>query len=339
MLIIIFLNSNSYSEDNRNFQFDKGIIALMYHRFDEHKYPSTNIQMDIFKNQIEIIEELNIDFVNPYNLEEKISKIHDTRKILLTIDDGFQSFYDNAWPILKNKNIPFILFISTEFVGKKGYMDWDQIKEIENSELGMIGNHSHTHEYLVDEEDKKIIDDINRSVILFKKNLGHSPKYFSYPFGEYSNNFKAIVKKLNFNIAFGQHSGLIDGTKDSLELPRFPINEKYGDLDRFKFLLNLLPFPFKHIYPENRYLEENENPPKVKIVFFENQKNLENINCFSNEGNRWRNSKIKFDKKNVLMIEIVEKFTTERGRINCSLNDTDGWRWLGIQYVISSHKN
>ena len=84
-------------------------------------------------------------------------------------------------------------------------------------------------------------------------------------------------------------------------------------------------------------MQENENPPKLKIVFFENQKNLENITCFSNEGNQWRDSKIKFDKKNILIIEIKEKFTTERGRINCSLNDKNGWRWLGIQYVISNY--
>ena len=68
LLIIIFLNSNSYGENNRYFEFDTGIIALMYHRFYEHKYPSTNIQMDIFKEQIIIIENLKINFLHPKNL-------------------------------------------------------------------------------------------------------------------------------------------------------------------------------------------------------------------------------------------------------------------------------
>jgi len=102
-LIIIFLSSNSYSENSRYFEFDKGIIALMYHRFDEHKYPSTNIQMDIFKEQINIIENLKIKFLHPKNFSEEISKPNEVKKILLTIDDGFQSFYDNAWPFLKKK--------------------------------------------------------------------------------------------------------------------------------------------------------------------------------------------------------------------------------------------
>ena len=131
--------------------------------------------------------------------------------------------------------------------------------------------------------------------------------------------------------------GVIDSTKNYLELPRFPINEKYGNLDRFKFILNLLPFPYKKFILKIDIYKESENPPKLKIVFFENQKNLKNINCFSNEGNRWRDSKIKLEEENILIINFEEKFTTERGRINCSLNDKNGWRWLGIQYVISEY--
>ena len=46
----------------------------MYHRFNEHKYPSTNIQMDIFKEQINIIENFKIEFLHPKNFEEDILK-------------------------------------------------------------------------------------------------------------------------------------------------------------------------------------------------------------------------------------------------------------------------
>ena len=59
--------------------------------------------MDIFKEQINIIENLKINFLHPKNFNEEISKPNEEKKILLTIDDGFQSFYDNAWPVLKTK--------------------------------------------------------------------------------------------------------------------------------------------------------------------------------------------------------------------------------------------
>ena len=59
----------------------------MYHRFNEPKYPSTNVQMDIFKEQIKIIESSNAIFINPNSLDKEISAIHKTKSILLTIDD------------------------------------------------------------------------------------------------------------------------------------------------------------------------------------------------------------------------------------------------------------
>ena len=308
----------------------------MYHRFGESKYPSTNIQLDVFKKQLEIIEKAGIKFIHPRDFENSLSQQKKNRKILFTVDDGLLSFYKNAWPILKDKKIPFILFINTREVGAFNYMNWDQIIEIYNSDNVEIGNHSHSHEYLVEETPEIIKKDILKSIEIFENKLGKNSKFFSYPFGEYSNEFKQIVKDLGFKYAFGQHSGVIDETKDLWELPRFPINEKYGELNRFKTLMKTLPLKYKKILPEDKYLLQSKNPPKVNIEFDKNIKNLKNINCFSNEGNKWRNSKIVFVEKNILEIEIAEKFVGERGRVNCSLKEKEGfWRWLGIQYVIS----
>ena len=236
----------------------------------------------------------------------------------------------------KKKKIPFILFVNTREVGSFNYMSWDEIKEISKESFVEIGNHSHSHEYLVDENNNVIKADIVKSIEIFKKKLGKNSNFFSYPFGEYSSDFKKIIKSLGFKYAFGQHSGVIDETKNYYELPRFPINEKYGELKRFTSLSKTLPFKYKEIIPEEKYLLKIKNPPEVKIEFYENIKNLKLINCYSNEGNKWRNSKIEFISKNILKIFINEKFVGERGRINCSLKDSSGfWRWLGIQFVIS----
>ena len=246
------------------------------------------------------------------------------------------SFYENAWPILKKKEIPFILFVSTREVGKFGYMSWEQINEIAKEDFVEIGNHSHSHEYLIDENVEVISDDINKSIKLFEKNLGYNSKFFSYPFGEYSLEFKRIIENLNFKYAFGQHSGVTDETKDFFELPRFPINEKYGEIKRFTSLLKTLPFKYDKIYPEEKLLTDKDNPPDVKIRFSSNYKNIKNINCYSNEENKWRKSNIDFLENNEIQIKLAGKFTTERGRINCSLRENNGyWRWLGMQFVIA----
>ena len=44
---------------------DFGLISIMYHRFNENKYPSTNIQLDVFKKQLDIIENEKIKFIHP----------------------------------------------------------------------------------------------------------------------------------------------------------------------------------------------------------------------------------------------------------------------------------
>jgi len=307
----------------------------MYHRFNENKYPSTNINMEIFKKHIYLIKQENINFINPNDFKFNFNKPKLKKKILLTIDDGFTSFYENAWPYLKEKKIPFILFVSTEAVGKYGYMDWEQIKEIEKEEFAFIGNHSHSHEYLIKYNLDNFKKDIDTSIKIFIENIGYNPIFFSYPFGEYSLEQQKYVSS-KFDFAFGQHSGLIDINKNKYELARFPINEKYGDLKRFNFLLNLYPLEYKRIVPEDKYILQNDNPPKTIIEFFEEQKNLDKINCFSDEGNNWDKSKINLV-ENKLYIEFREKFSFRRGRINCSLNDDIGWRWLGIQFSIEQN--
>ena len=81
---------------------------------------------------------------------------------------------------------------------------------------------------------------------------------------------------------------------------------------------------------------QSKNPPKVIIEFYDNIKNLRSLTCYSNEGNKWRQSDTKFVETNTLQITIKEKFLGERGRVNCSLRDPSGfWRWLGLQFVVS----
>ena len=51
---------------------DYGIISLMYHRFEENKYPSTNIKINDFIEHLKIIENNEISFINPKNFENEI---------------------------------------------------------------------------------------------------------------------------------------------------------------------------------------------------------------------------------------------------------------------------
>tara|TARA_S200000501_G_C20730944_1_gene702791 strand:+ start:55 stop:1116 length:1062 start_codon:yes stop_codon:yes gene_type:complete len=326
---------NSEETNSKHYSKDNGILSLMYHRFNENKYPSTNIKMHIFKEQMQLIKSLGYNFYDPKFLVKDYHKVKKEKEILITIDDGFTSFYVEAWPYLKKEKIPFILFISTNPVGKNGYMNWEEIKEIEKSEFGYIGHHSHTHEYLIEMDNVKFINDITTANKIFRNKLGFVPEIFSYPFGEYSEYMRNYISE-NFSIGFGQHSGVIDVNKDKFELPRFPINEKYGDLKRFKSLINYKPLEYKTLKPKEKKILDKDNPPKLIIEFFEEQNNIKNINCYSNDGGNWKKSKLEFQNQ-TLKINFDQKFVPRRGRINCSLNDKGQWRWFGTQFTIQKN--
>ena len=79
----------------------------MYHRFEENKYPSTNIKINDFKEHIKIIEENKIKFVNPKNFENEL-KIIKLKKNSFNIDDGFYHFMKMLGQFLKKKK--YLLF-------------------------------------------------------------------------------------------------------------------------------------------------------------------------------------------------------------------------------------
>jgi len=214
-------------------------------------------------------------------------------------------------------------------------MTWDQIREIEKEKFVMIGHHSHSHDYLVDETEKNFISDIEKANKIFLEEIGYIPSLFSYPFGEYSTFMKNYISK-NFVLSFGQHSGVIDINKEKFELPRFPINENYGKIDRFKSIINYSPLQYDELNPKEKYINSENNPPKFYVKFFKEQKNLEKINCYSNEGNTWEKSNVNIS-NNILSINFREPFVPRRGRINCSLNDNGKWRWFGTQFTIKSN--
>ena len=336
-IVFFLLITNSKAEDNNIKQYsnDEGVLSIMYHRFDENKYPSTNIQMNIFLEQIQLIKDLNYDFIHPENFEKNFNIPKKQKKILITIDDAFQSFYEVAWPFLKENKIPFILFVSTEPVGNKGYMTWDQIKEVEQESFAIIGHHSHSHDYLIDVSNEDFIKDIEIANKIFTEKIGYIPSLFSYPFGEYSEFMRQYISK-NFTYAFGQHSGVIDVNKEKFQLPRFPINENYGELKRFTSIIKTYPLEYKKLLPLEKKLNKSNNPPSFSVEFFDNQENIKNINCYSNEGNKWEKSKIQF-RGNTLNIKFRETFLPRRGRINCSLNDNGKWRWFGTQFIVDNN--
>ena len=97
-------------------------------------------------------------------------------------------------------------------------------------------------------------------------------------------------------------------------------------------------FKVKNLVINNQehYLTLKKIYKNKKVRIYNDINNLKNLTCYSNEENKWQKSEIKFIGDFKIKINLKGKFTSERGRINCSLREADGaWRWLGMQFVVS----
>ena len=81
--ILILTNSNSDENNIKYYSEDNGVLSIMYHRFNENKYPSTNIQMDIFDKQMQTIKNTGYEFYNPKFLIDEFHKPKKEKKILI----------------------------------------------------------------------------------------------------------------------------------------------------------------------------------------------------------------------------------------------------------------
>ena len=98
----------------------------------------------------------------------------------------------------------------------------------------------------------------------------------------------------------------------------------------------MYPLEYKELLPLEKKLSKKNNPPSFQVQFFNEQNNLKNINCYSNELDKWEKSKIILN-NHTLTIKFRGPFVPRRGRINCSLNDDGKWRWFGIQFPIQEN--
>ena len=124
---------------------------LMYHRFGEDRYPSTNVTLEQFEEHLEILAS------GPYNvmpLDEVVEHLQagkplPDRSVAITIDDAYLSVFEEAFPRLKERGFTATLFIATRPVDRNlpGYMDWDQIREWQAAGFS-VGSQTQTHPHM-----------------------------------------------------------------------------------------------------------------------------------------------------------------------------------------------
>jgi peptidoglycan/xylan/chitin deacetylase (PgdA/CDA1 family) len=207
-----------------------------------------------------------------------------SKTVVLTIDDGYRSFYQYGLPLLEEYGYPATLYINTANVGHKDYFNWDEIRNA--SERGIeIGNHSHAHGHFLDYENPDIrkaqfFTDINMAQTIFFDSLGYSPDLFSYPYGEYDDVMQEVLTMAGFSSAAAQYSGILYTGTNLFEIPRFPMGGPFATLKGFIQKSRMNPIVVLEKSPEQ--IAMKENPPMLELVLDANCINAEHLQCFVN---------------------------------------------------------
>ncbi len=311
-------------------------VVLMYHRFGESDRPATNIRVDQFEAHI---RELTGDRMTAMGVPEILAALRDGKALpdhamAITIDDAFRSVYTEAWPRLRAAGLPFTLFIATDAVDRKseGYMSWDQIRELHQAGV-TIGSQTASHLHMPKATPERNAADLARSNARFRAELGVAPTLFAYPYGEYGLAVRDKIVEAGFTAAFGQHSGVLYNGADPYFLPRFAMNEAYGDVARLRLASNALPLRVRDVTPADPLLTEANNPPFFGFtVFGDSLQGLEALNCYASGQGRARIDRLG---RSRIEVRFERSFPAGRARINCTMRAAKGrWRWYGMQFFV-----
>lgn len=264
--------------------------AFIYHRFGDQRYPTTNISLTNFSEQMRYLRDHGYQVIRAGEavtlLRQK--KLIPDKTVVLTVDDAYSTFKSGAMPILRQYGFPVTLFVNTDSVGTEGYLDWNDLRQLIKEGVE-IGNHTSTHrsmaEQLQDESvalyRQRLHADLDRAQQALTRELGIAPQLFAYPYGEYSRLTEQIAEEYGFIGAFAQHSGVIGATDPLFSLPRTPLTGSYATLSQMQQKLAFRPLPVKVIAPFDTLIGQ-ENPPALTLEILDPQLDSQRLRLFIN---------------------------------------------------------
>ncbi len=190
--------NDQYKINEKNLE----IPIFLYHHIVDNKseieYDYMQTSKDTFEKQITGLENSGYHFISYDDLIQykEGKKTLYKKSAVLTFDDGYEDVYKNAYPILKEYNIPFTMFIITDYMGTNTYMTWDEAKDVQNSGLGIIASHSQNHEDFSKLSVEQAVENVNNSYKTIEENLGNQKiKIFAYPYGLYGEGQSEALEK------------------------------------------------------------------------------------------------------------------------------------------------
>src|SRR5574344_885892 len=231
---------------------------FVYHRFGDARHESTNTSINELRKNFEYFKNNGYKVVKLEEIFEKLKNKEEVPSnwVAFTIDDAYKSFYQNGLKVFKEYNYPFTLFVYVKATNDKygDFMSWDQIKEA--SKYGSIELHSYNHKSLVKLSDEEIIEDTKKAIDIFEKNMGYKAKYYTYPYGEYNERTKEILKTFGFEAIINQNNGSVNQNSDIFDINRVALVGKVNLKEKLKYKTLEANWILPQEYPKDGILKD-----------------------------------------------------------------------------------
>ena len=213
------------------------VLIVMYHSIlkDAKSNQKYIISSGQFEQDIEHLKDNGFEFVTFTDLINYVKTEEaslPSKPVVITFDDGFYNNYEYAYPIMKKLDAPFVISVVGEFSdGVKedeklnvnySYLPWEAIREMNESGLVEIQNHSYNMHNLnkgrrgakkawgesYEAYEKVLAKDVMKMQELLTERSGVMPNTFTYPFGEQCRESEEILKKLGFEATVSAFEGI-----------------------------------------------------------------------------------------------------------------------------------
>ena len=336
LLGYLFVSTSLFATENE-------LSILLYHRFDEPGYPSTNTSGEELRQHLDYLTENHYKILSLKDVVtawQNKAKLPD-KAVVITIDDAYRSVYESAWPILRQYQAPFTLFVSTAYVAPstEGYMSWEQLKQLASAGV-TLGNHSHNHGHLIEKQGgesrqawrQRIKDEVTQAQALLAMHTGQDNPWFAYPYGEYSDELAGLLNQLGY-LGFGQQSGPAGSQSDQRALPRFPVSGRFGDLAQLPVKVAARVMPVVSVSTRDPLLSP-EQVPVLTVELAEGVTFQKQLRCYNANGEAIT---IEWDTRHArrFTARATKALTQRRERFNCTAptSVTGSWYWYSQPWI------
>ena len=232
---------------------EPNVAVLNYHDIEDRTENPFTVGPRDFASQIRSIHRAGFSFLDGTAFQSVMTgeaPAHGAKWVLVTFDDGYQSFETDAAPILRDHGATAIVFVHTDrgsvnIETERPLLDWPAIGRIRAGGFE-IGNHSHSHRSFRTLSHDEIDEELERSEAILRAQTGVSPRFFAFPGGVSDKRMEPQLIRHGYAAAFGGGQGRAFASSNPMNLNRICVRRDTslrqlsfalsGALDRYEAL-------------------------------------------------------------------------------------------------------